>query len=84
MARRVSKLAVEAKADEPFGETVADALAAAVDRGLKSAKSNGVKRIEQLAAAVSRRVIEFLVTGLASVTVEYGAHHRGVQNSRYP
>ncbi len=45
-------VAVEAKADEPFGETVADALAAAVDRGLTSAKSNGVKRIEQLAAAL--------------------------------
>jgi hypothetical protein len=45
-------IAVEAKADEPFSETVAEALAAAVDRNLKNNRSNGVARIEQLAAAL--------------------------------
>jgi hypothetical protein len=45
-------IAVEAKADEPFGETVADALASAVDRYLANNRSNGVARIEQLAMAI--------------------------------
>ena len=45
-------IAVEAKADEPFGETVAEALAAAVDRHLENSRSNGVVRIEQLVAAL--------------------------------
>ena len=45
-------LAVEAKADESFGETVAEALAAAVDRKLENPRSNGVARVEQLAAAL--------------------------------
>ncbi|MGI8548121.1 MAG: DUF6946 family protein [Gemmatimonadaceae bacterium] len=47
-------MAVEAKADEPFSETVADALAEAVERGLGPKKSNGVARIERLAAALFR------------------------------
>ena len=45
-------LAVEAKADEPFGETVADALAAAVERKVQNPRSNGVTRIEKLATAL--------------------------------
>lgn len=45
-------IAVEAKADESFGEPVARALAAAVERRLKNPRSNGVARIEQLAAAL--------------------------------
>jgi len=45
-------LAVEAKADEPFGETVADALTAAIERKLEIPNSNGVARIEQLVAAL--------------------------------
>jgi hypothetical protein len=45
-------IAVEAKADEPFGQTVADTLAAAVERRLKNNRSNGVTRIEQLSAAI--------------------------------
>jgi hypothetical protein len=45
-------IAVEAKADEPFSETVAKALAASVERYLKSEKSNGVARIKQLAQAL--------------------------------
>jgi len=45
-------LAVEAKADEPFGETVGDALAAAMERKLLNERSNGVIRIEQLATAL--------------------------------
>jgi len=44
--------AVEAKADESFSETVADALAAAVDRGLGPKHSNGVARVQRLAAAL--------------------------------
>jgi hypothetical protein len=45
-------LAVEAKADEPFGDTVSDTLAAALERKLESQKSNGIARVEQLAAAI--------------------------------
>lgn len=45
-------IAVEAKADESFGETVAEALAAAVDRKLSNPRSNGVARIEGLASAL--------------------------------
>lgn len=45
-------LAIEAKADEPFAETVADTLAAALERKLKNPRSNGVARVEQLAAAI--------------------------------
>ena len=44
-------IAVEAKADESFGETVANALAAAVERHVDNPNSNGVVRIQQLAAA---------------------------------
>jgi Domain of unknown function (DUF6946) len=41
-------IAVEAKADEPFGETLGEALAAALERYLTNNRSNGLKRIEQL------------------------------------
>lgn len=45
-------MAVEAKADEPFGQLVHDALGNALERGLAQAHSNGVARIEQLAQAI--------------------------------
>jgi hypothetical protein len=45
-------IAVEAKADEPGGETVDEALAVAVDRLLENNRSHGLARIEQLAAAL--------------------------------
>jgi len=45
-------LSVEAKADEPFGDSIADTLAAAVDRKLENPRSNGVPRVEQLALAL--------------------------------
>lgn len=45
-------IAVEAKADEPFGETVADTLASAVERCLENNRSRGVTRVEQLATAL--------------------------------
>lgn len=45
-------LIVEAKADEPFGGSIADTLAAAVDRKLENPRSNGVERVEQLALAL--------------------------------
>lgn len=46
-------IAVEGKADEPFGETVGDALSAALERQLSTGgRSMGIKRIEQLAAAL--------------------------------
>ena len=45
-------VAVEAKADEPFGETVPDALASAVERYVQNSRSNGVTRIQQLAVAL--------------------------------
>ena len=45
-------IAVEAKADESFAETIGDTLAAALERKLQSNTSNGIARIEQLAAAL--------------------------------
>lgn len=46
-------IAIEGKADEPFGETVGDALSAALERQLStSGRSMGIKRIEQLASAL--------------------------------
>jgi hypothetical protein len=45
-------IAIEAKADETFSETVANALAASLERKLKYGTSDGVPRIEQLAAAL--------------------------------
>lgn len=42
-------LAVEAKADEPYGETVADTFAAALERCINNPRSNGVARIAALA-----------------------------------
>jgi hypothetical protein len=45
-------MAVEAKADEPFGALVVEHLATTVDRGLGQPRSKGVTRIEHLARAV--------------------------------
>lgn len=45
-------LAVEGKADEPYGETVTQAFAAALERRIENSRSNGVARIEQLAASL--------------------------------
>ena len=45
-------IAVEAKADEPFSETLGDTLAAALERKLKNSASNGIARVEQLASAL--------------------------------
>lgn len=45
-------IAVEAKADESFAETIGDTLAAALERRLQSSASNGIARIEQLAAGL--------------------------------
>lgn len=45
-------VAVEAKADEPFGETVSEALAAALERYVQNSHSNGIARIQQLAQAL--------------------------------
>ena len=45
-------LAIEAKADEPFAETVAETLAAALERKLVNPRSNGIARVEQLAASI--------------------------------
>lgn len=42
-------LAVEAKADEPYGETLAEAFSAAIERRIENPRSNGIARIEQLA-----------------------------------
>src|SRR5690606_16008632 len=43
---------IEAKADEPYGEAIADALAAATDRRISNPRSKGLLRIEQLALAL--------------------------------
>lgn len=45
-------IAVEAKADEPFGETVEEALGAALERLMERPNSKGIQRIEQLADAL--------------------------------
>jgi hypothetical protein len=45
-------IAVEAKADETFGELVSDALSGAVERRLANPRSGGVARIEDLAASL--------------------------------
>ena len=45
-------IAVEAKADETFGNTVEDTLRTAVERKAQNPKSRGVDRLEQLAAAL--------------------------------
>jgi hypothetical protein len=45
-------LAVEAKADEPFGETVCEALVASLERYLGNDRSKGIDRIQQLAKAL--------------------------------
>lgn len=45
-------IAVEAKADEPFAETVADTLASSVERRLVNGRSNGIDRVQQLATAL--------------------------------
>ena len=44
--------AVEAKADETFGQTIEDALGAALERRLSNPRSNGIPRIVQLATAL--------------------------------
>jgi len=45
-------VAIEAKADEPFGSLVHDAFASALERALEREGSNGIARIEQLAKAI--------------------------------
>jgi hypothetical protein len=45
-------ITIEAKADEPYGEFVSDALAASIERALVGGHSNGGIRIEQLARAL--------------------------------
>ena len=45
-------IGVEGKADEPFAETVADTLSAALERTLQNPNSNGIARVEQLARAL--------------------------------
>jgi hypothetical protein len=47
-------IAVEAKADEPFGETVSDQLAAALESRFTNPRSQALERIEDLAKAVLR------------------------------
>ena len=45
-------IAVEAKADEPFSDTVGKTLENALERSLQNRKSNGVSRIQALAQAL--------------------------------
>ena len=42
-------LAVEAKADEPYGDTLGTVLAAALERHIENPRSNGISRIDGLA-----------------------------------
>lgn len=43
---------VEAKADEPFGATVSETIAAALERALENPASRGVRRVEDLVRAL--------------------------------
>jgi hypothetical protein len=54
--RDSTKIAVtiEAKADEPFGDTVADTWGAALERRIQNPASQGVRRVEMLASALIR------------------------------
>jgi len=45
-------IAVEAKSDEPFGETINETLAAARGRAMENPRSNGVTRVHQLTQAL--------------------------------
>lgn len=45
-------IAVEGKADEPFGELVGDTLASALERHLKNERSKGIARVQLLARAL--------------------------------
>jgi hypothetical protein len=45
-------IGVEAKADEPFAETLAETLCNALERKLENNASNGLRRVEQLAQAI--------------------------------
>lgn len=47
-------LAVEAKADEPFGETVGTTLANALESRIENPRSNGIARIESLVSRLLR------------------------------
>lgn len=51
--RRVA-ITIEAKADEPFGDTVSATLTAAIERRIENPRSNGVRRVESLAQALFR------------------------------
>ena len=51
-ARGPYLIAVEAKADEPFGETVEKTFGAALERKLSNPRSNGITRIERLATGL--------------------------------
>jgi hypothetical protein len=52
-ARGSYLVAVEAKADETFGETIEEAMVAALDRKDKNPRSNGIARIDQLLSALA-------------------------------
>jgi hypothetical protein len=45
-------ITIEAKADEPFGETVAETISAAVERGIENPRSRGLLRVEQLSRSL--------------------------------
>ena len=45
-------IAVEAKADEPYADSVRDTLSDALERKLENSSSNGIARVEQLASAL--------------------------------
>lgn len=81
-------LAVEGKADEAYGETVAKALTNASKRRKLNPSSNGVTRLEQLAASLLALTLDAptlavlryqLLTACAGVVAE--ANRRGVQRA---
>ena len=48
-------ITIEAKADEPYGDTVGATLAAAMERAIENDRSRGVRRVEDLAKALFRK-----------------------------
>jgi hypothetical protein len=75
---------IEAKADEPFGDSVADTLAGAIERGVRNPRSQGVRRVEALARALfharekgqaSIGALRYQLLTAAAGSLAYAHHH---------
>lgn len=75
---------IEAKADEPFGDTVGGTFAVALERAIQSPASGGVRRIEELARALfhdaqkgqaSVAELRYQLLTAAAGTIAFADHH---------